>query len=116
MARHDRGGGLAERAGLHVMREIRDHGAIHFEVDLDGRAAQFGMRGGAGVGGGQPSQPGDVAGQFDDPLVVNVVQHKIVVSAWPSDRPWRPLPAALYMVGNGGNTARLYIGGWNRTD
>src|SRR5665647_896377 len=59
------------------MGEIGDHGTVHFEVDLDGRAAQLGMRRGAGVRCVQPSEPGDIAGQFDDPLVVDVVQHKL---------------------------------------
>ena len=59
------------------MGEVGDDGAVHLEVDLDGRAAQLGMGRGAGVGGGQPSEPGDIAGQFDDALVVDVVQHKM---------------------------------------
>ena len=37
---------------------------------------------GAGVGCGQPSEPGDIAGQFDDALVVDVVQHKIGVPGY----------------------------------
>ena len=57
------------------MGEVGDHGPVHLEVDLDGRAAQFGMGGGAGVGVGKPAQAGDIPGQFDDPLVVDVVQH-----------------------------------------
>src|ERR1700748_3545615 len=77
MACHDRGRGLAERAGLHVMGKVGDDGAIHLEVDLDGRPAQLGMRGGTGIRCVKPSQPGDVAGQFDDALVVDVVQHGI---------------------------------------
>src|ERR1700734_1882881 len=36
---------------------------------------------GTGVGGGEPSEPGDVAGQFDDALVVNVVQHRSISRA-----------------------------------
>src|ERR1700687_3689932 len=39
------------------------------------------MRRGAGIGVGEASEPGDIAGQFDDPLVVDVVQHKIQISA-----------------------------------
>src|ERR1700676_2777814 len=75
------------------MGKVRDHGSVHLEVDLDGRTAQFGMRRGAGVGSGQPSEPGDIAGQFDDPLVVDVVQHKIEASG----RLVRsPLAAALH--------------------
>ena len=49
MARHDRGGGLAQRAGLHVMGKVGDHRTVHLEVDLDRRTAQLGMGGGAGV-------------------------------------------------------------------
>ena len=114
VARHDRGRGLAERAGLHVMGKIGDDRPVHFEVDLDGRAAQFGMRGGAGVGGGQPAKPGDIAGQFDDALVVDVVQHKIEVSGWPIALR-SPLAAAVQQpyiwVANGGNTVRPFLGG-----
>src|SRR5229473_167195 len=39
MARHDRGRGLAERAGLHIMGKVGDHRSVHPKVDLDGRAA-----------------------------------------------------------------------------
>ena len=41
-------------------------GAVHLEVDGDGRAAQLGMGGGAGVGLGQAAEPGDIARQFQD--------------------------------------------------
>src|SRR6266478_2029265 len=77
VACHDRGGGLAERTGLYIMGKVADQGSVHSEVDLDGRTAQFGMRCRAGIGCGQSAEPGDVAGQFDDALVVDVVQHKI---------------------------------------
>ena len=59
------------------MGKVGDDGAIHLEVDLDGRPAQLGMRGGTGIRCVKPSQPGDVAGQFDDALVVDVVEHRI---------------------------------------
>src|ERR1700692_2999086 len=84
MARHDRGRGLAKRAGLHVVGKVGDHRSVHFEVDLDGRTAQLRMCRGAGVGRGKASPPGAVAGQFDDTLVVDVVQHKIEVSCSPA--------------------------------
>src|SRR3981081_1664263 len=71
------------------MGKVGDHRPVHFEVDLDGRTAELGMRRGAGVGGGEASEPGYVAGQFDDALVVDVVQHKIEVSAPRRERPWR---------------------------
>src|SRR5258705_3935922 len=87
VARHDRGRRLAERACLHVMGKIGDHRPVHFEVDFDGRTAQLGMRRGAGVGGGEASEPGYVAGQLDDALVVDVVQHKIEVSDSPARSP-----------------------------
>ena len=49
MAGHDRGGSLAERASLHVMGEVGDDRTFHLEVDLDGRAAELGMRSGGGI-------------------------------------------------------------------
>src|SRR5271169_4026021 len=49
----------------------------------------------------QSSKPGYVAGQFDDPLVVNVVQHRVRSRACRPDRPWRPRSRVLYMVGDG---------------
>ena len=57
------------------MGEVGDDGAVHLEVDLDGRSAQLGMGGCAGVGGGKPAQSRNIPRQLDDPLVVNVVQH-----------------------------------------
>ena len=79
------------------MGEVGDDRAVHLEVDLDGRTAQFGMRGGAGVGGGQAAEPGDIAGQFDDALVVDVVQHKIEVSGFERS-PLAGRITALYMA------------------
>src|SRR5215207_5096036 len=58
------------------MGKVADHGAFHPEVDLDRRTAQLRMSGGAGLGVGEAAKPGDIAGQFDDLLVVNVVQHR----------------------------------------
>src|SRR3954447_9453748 len=58
------------------MGEIGDHGTVHFEVDLDGRTAQLGMGGGAGIGVGEAAEAGDIARQFDDSLVVDIVQHR----------------------------------------
>src|ERR1700678_1144083 len=106
MARDDRGRGLDERAGLHVMGEIGDDRAVHFEVNLDGRTAQLGVGHGAGVRCGQPSKPGYIAGQFDDALVVDVVQHKMGSRITGHTRPWRAQPTILYMDGGGGNTVR----------
>src|SRR5450631_1869224 len=70
------------------------------------------MRRGAGVGRVQPAEPGYIAGQFDDALVVDVVEHRMGVSglrgnrAW--KRSWRPLSVALYMVRKGGNTVQPF--------
>src|SRR5256885_1894442 len=67
------------------MGKVGDGVAVHLQVDGDGRAAQLGMGGGGGVGLLEPAQPGDVAGQLQDPGVVAVVQ------PWPksplSDKP-----------------------------
>src|SRR6266404_5419133 len=90
------------------MGKVGDQGSVHLDLDLDGRTAQFGMRRSAGIGCGQSAEPGNVAGQFDDALVVNVVQHKIEVSAPRRDRPWRPRSLVLYMVANGRNTVRPF--------
>src|SRR5579863_2063516 len=93
------------------MGKIADEGTVHLEVDLDGRAAQLGMRGGGGVRGGEPAKPRYITGQFDDALVVDVVQHRSISRGAgldrPGDRPWRLQCIALYMVGNGGNTAAI---------
>src|ERR1041384_6430287 len=53
------------------------HGAVHLQVDLDGGAAQLGMGGGAGVGVGEAAEAGDIPREFDDPLVIDVIQHEI---------------------------------------
>src|SRR6201995_4544 len=89
------------------MGEVGDHRSLHPEVDLDGRSAQFGMRRRAGIGPIQPSEPGDIAGQFDDPLVVDVIQHRMGLSGLQRDHPWRAPCWALYMGGTDGKTARL---------
>ena len=73
--RHDRGRGLAEGAGLHVMGEIGDHRAVHLQVDGDGGTAQLGMGCGAGIGIGKPAEAGDITRQFEDFAVVDVVKH-----------------------------------------
>ena len=57
------------------MGEIGDHRAVHFDVDGDGRTAQLGMGGGAGVGRIEPAQAGDIARQVQDLAVVNLVKH-----------------------------------------
>src|SRR3977135_4629586 len=90
------------------MGKIRNHGSVHREIDLDRRTAQFGMRRGAGIGSGEASKPGYIAGQFDDALVVDVVQHRIEVPGSRCERPWRLRRVVLYMDGNGGNTVRPF--------
>jgi hypothetical protein len=75
MTGHNRGRGLPERAGFHVMGEIGDERPIHFQIDRDGRAAQLGMGGRRGVGRGEASEPGNIARQVQDSAVVNVVKH-----------------------------------------
>src|SRR6478735_2592661 len=106
MAGHDRGGGLSQRAGLYVMGEVSDHGPVHLEVDLDGRTAQFGVGGGAGMGVWEAAEAGDIARQFDDPLVVDVVQHEMRCPGRRRKRPWRLGFIVLYMDSSGGKTAR----------
>src|SRR6267154_5838122 len=88
------------------MGEVGDHGAVHLEVDLHRRAAQLGVGGGAGVGIWEAAETGDIAGQFDDALVVNVVQHRAGSGAGEWKRPWRQGFTVLYMDGSGGNTVR----------
>src|SRR5437899_3297352 len=66
------------------------------------------MGGGAGVGVGEAAEAGDIARQFDDPLVVDVVQHEIRCPGRRSERPWRLGFIVLYMDRNGGKTARPF--------
>src|SRR5205085_12451040 len=98
MARHDGGGGLAQRAGFYVVGEIGDDGAVHLEIDLHGRAAQFRMRGGTGVRVGEAAEARNIAGEFDDPLVVNVVQHRAKSSIPPRGAPLAaPVHSPIYV-------------------
>src|SRR5262249_44521050 len=99
-------GGLAERAGFDVVGEVGDDGPLHLEVDLDGRAAQFRMGGGAGVGVGEAAEARNIARQLDDPLVIDVVQHVNRGPGAGRKCPWRLGVTVLYMNGNGGKTAR----------
>src|ERR1700754_227778 len=105
MARHDRGRGLSECAGLHVMGEVGDHRPVHPQVDLDRRSAQLGVSGGTCVGVGEPAQAWNIPGQLDDAIVVNVIQHRM---EFPSVRAWRPDVMVLYMEASGRNTVRRY--------
>src|SRR5260221_9013062 len=67
---------------------------------------------GAGVGVGEAAEAGDIARQFDDPLVVDVVQHRWKSRAGlrkrPCKCPWRQGFTVLYMDRNGGKTARPF--------
>ena len=58
------------------MGEIGDGVALHREVDRDGRAAQLGM-GGRAWRPGVASRPsrGMFAGELEDPLIVDLVDH-----------------------------------------
>ena len=56
------------------MGEIGDGIAIHLQVDGDGRAAELRMGGGAGVGRVEAADAGDVAGEFEDTGVVDVIR------------------------------------------
>src|SRR5689334_15637265 len=92
------------------MGEFRDGVAVHLEVDLHGRAAQLGMRGGGSIWVGQATEARNIPRQLDDPLVVDVVQHVMesegaTPASW-RDRPWRPSSRVLYRVGTGGKTVR----------
>ena len=79
VAGHQRGRGLAEGAGLHLVGEVGDRAVPHREVHRDGGAAELRMRGGTGVRGRQASQARDVGGQFEDATVVDVVEHGIPI-------------------------------------
>src|SRR6266851_4307809 len=63
------------------------------------------MRRGAGVGIGQPSEPRNIAGQFDDAPVVDVVQHDLALGD-PAAASWLLRNSALYRCRGGGNTVR----------
>ncbi len=75
MARHDRGGRLTQRAGLHFMSKINDFSIIHDEVDDDRRAAKLRMRLGRRMRRRQTSLPGNVSRQIKDLAVIYFVQH-----------------------------------------
>src|SRR5882757_5819096 len=92
------------------MGEVGDGVAIHLEVDLDGRAAQFGVGGRAGIRVRKPPEARNIAGQFDDPLVVDVVQHVMESNTSGPDRPWRAPSTVLYRVVTGGKTVRRSAG------
>src|SRR3954454_20789224 len=88
------------------MGEVGDGGAIHFEVDLHGRAAQFGVGGGGGIRVRKPPEARNIPGQFNDPLVIDVVQHVMVSNTSGPDRPWRAPFTVLYRDGTGGKTVQ----------
>src|SRR5690242_7088007 len=94
------------------MGEVGHHRPVHLEVDLDRGSAEFGMGGRAVIGVWQAARMGDVPGEFDDALVVDVVQHE--ARSWrrnpPSalQRPWRVGLAILYMDANAGKTVRPF--------
>src|SRR5258705_12196427 len=69
------------------------------------------MGSGAGVGVGEAAEAGDIARQFDDPLVVDVVQHENRCPGRRSERSWRLGFIVLYMDRNGRKTARPFTEG-----
>src|SRR5262249_21359191 len=90
------GGGLPERTSLHVVGEIGDLFAVHLKVNGDRRSAQLGMGGGRSIGIGEPAKPGDIPGQFDDPLVIDLVDHGFrLVLIW-GRRRLRRSPEPIY--------------------
>jgi len=76
VTRHDRGRRLAERAGFDFMVKIADAAIRHLEIDLDPRAAELGVLFGAGIGVIQLSGPLDIAGEFEDFGIVDVVHNR----------------------------------------
>src|SRR5438132_6536178 len=78
------------------MGEVGDGVPAHLEVDLHGRAAQFGVGSGTRVGVRKPPEARNIAGQLDDPLVIDVVQHVMESNTSGPDRPWRAPPTVLY--------------------
>ena len=81
------------------MGEVGDLVAGHLEVDRHGRAAQLGMGGGAGVRRVQPAQPGDIAGQFEDSAVVDLVEHGLRLAVLGAGNLIAPT-AAMEYIGN----------------
>src|SRR6202158_3604660 len=75
VARHDRGGRLPQGASPHFMGKIDDFAALHGQVDGDRGAAELGMGGCRGIGRLQPSLPGNIPRQLQDPPVINFVEH-----------------------------------------
>jgi len=58
------------------MGEISHRAVVHLEVDGDRRTAQFGMGGGGRIGFFEAAEARDIAGQIEDSLVIDVVQHR----------------------------------------
>ena len=75
MARHQRGGCLAQRAGFHVMGEIDDAPVAYGQIDNYGRAAEARMRFRARLGALEPSKPRNIRGQFEHASGVDLVEH-----------------------------------------
>jgi hypothetical protein len=79
VARHQRRGGLPERAGLHLVAEIGHDVPVHADIDGHLAAAQPGERRCGGIGCVEPPQPFDIGRQLENPLVVNVVDHHLSI-------------------------------------
>jgi hypothetical protein len=57
------------------MGKVRHRVALHPEVDGHGRAAKLGMSGRGRIRGVQSANSGNCARQFENPAVVDVIQH-----------------------------------------
>src|ERR1051326_6375215 len=75
VARHDRGGCLAERASLHLVGEIGDDVALHLQVGGDGRAAQLGVRARGRVRLLQPPEARNRGRKLQNAAIVDLVEH-----------------------------------------
>ena len=63
------------------MAEIGDDAILHLEVDRHLGAAKAGMGNGRGVGVGQALQPGDVGGEGQYLLIVDLVDHGAILAS-----------------------------------
>src|SRR4051794_2508729 len=58
------------------------------------------------IGVRKPTEARNIAGQLDNALVVDVVQHVMESNASGRDRPWRAPSRVLYRGGTGGKTVQ----------
>jgi hypothetical protein len=76
MARHQRRGCLAERAGFDVMGEINDAPVPNDQIDNNSGAAEAGMGLRGGVGRGEPSKTRNIRGKLKHSPIVDLVNHR----------------------------------------